>query len=57
LHFAQIGKKHEQARALHGFGAAGIPEFVDVPPEGFTPDLGNTFAANGFSALSSRPVS
>ena len=29
LYVAQTGKKHEKAKALHGFGSAGILEIVD----------------------------
>ena len=29
LHLAQSGKKHEQARPLHGFGSAGVLEMVE----------------------------
>ena|SRR5689334_15437220 len=29
LHLAQIGKKHEQAKPLHGFGSAGVLEIVE----------------------------
>jgi len=29
LHLAQIGKKHEQARPMHGFGSAGVLEIVE----------------------------
>ncbi len=29
LYVAQTGKKHEKAKALHGFGSAGILEFVE----------------------------
>ncbi len=29
LHVAQVGKKHEQAKPLHGFGSAGVLEVVE----------------------------
>ncbi len=29
LHLAQTGKKHEQAKPLHGFGSAGVLEIVE----------------------------
>lgn len=29
LYLSQIGKKHEQAKPLHGFGSAGILEIVE----------------------------
>jgi phage-related protein len=29
LYVAQMGKKHEKAKALHGFGSAGILEIVE----------------------------
>jgi phage-related protein len=29
LHLAQVGKKHDQAKPLHGFGSAGVLEIVD----------------------------
>jgi phage-related protein len=29
LHLAQIGKKHEQAKPLKGFGSAGVLEVVE----------------------------
>jgi phage-related protein len=29
LHLAQIGKKHEQAKPLRGFGSAGVLEIVE----------------------------
>ena len=29
LHLAQMGKKHEQAKPLHGFGSAGVLEIVE----------------------------
>ena len=29
LHLAQIGKKHEQAKPLHGFRSAGVLEIVE----------------------------
>lgn len=29
LHQAQVGKKHEQAKPLHGFGSAGVLEIVE----------------------------
>ena len=29
LHLAQAGKKHEQAKPLHGFGSAGVLEIVE----------------------------
>ena len=29
LHLAQMGKKHVQAKPLHGFGSAGILEIVE----------------------------
>jgi len=29
LHLAQTGRKHEQARPLHGFGSAGVLEVVE----------------------------
>ena len=29
LHLAQSGKKHEQAKPLHGFGSAGVLEIVE----------------------------
>ena len=29
LHLAQAGKKHEQAKPLHGFGSAGVLEVVE----------------------------
>jgi phage-related protein len=29
LHLAQTGKKHEQAKPLHGFGSAGVMEVVE----------------------------
>lgn len=29
LHLAQMGKKHPQAKPLHGFGSAGVLEVVD----------------------------
>ncbi len=29
LYLAQIGKKHEQAKPLHGFGSAGVLEIVE----------------------------
>ena len=29
LHLAQTGKKHEQAKPLHGFGSAGVLEVVE----------------------------
>lgn len=29
LHLAQVGRKHEQARPLQGFGSAGVLEIVD----------------------------
>lgn len=29
LHLAQIGRKHEQAKPLHGFGSAGVLEIVE----------------------------
>lgn len=29
LHLAQTGKRHEQARPLHGFGSAGVLEIVE----------------------------
>lgn len=38
LHLAQIGKKHEQAKPLKGFGSAGILEVIED-------DSGGTFRA------------
>jgi phage-related protein len=29
LHVAQMGKKHEKAKPLHGFGSAGVLEIVE----------------------------
>jgi phage-related protein len=29
LHLAQTGKKHDQAKPLHGFGSAGVLEIVE----------------------------
>jgi phage-related protein len=29
LHLAQTGRKHEQAKPLHGFGSAGVLEIVE----------------------------
>lgn len=29
LHLAQIGRKHDQAKPLHGFGSAGVLEVVE----------------------------
>ena len=29
LHLAQTGKKHEQAKPLHGFGSVGVLEIVE----------------------------
>lgn len=29
LHLAQMGRKHEQAKPLHGFGSAGVLEIVE----------------------------
>lgn len=29
LHLAQAGKKHDQAKPLHGFGSAGVLEIVE----------------------------
>jgi phage-related protein len=38
LHLAQIGKKHDQAKPLKGFGSAGVLEVVEDPD-------GNTYRA------------
>ncbi|MBX9848240.1 MAG: type II toxin-antitoxin system RelE/ParE family toxin [Rhodocyclaceae bacterium] len=38
LHLAQVGKKHEQAKPLKGFGSAGVLEVVED-------DAGSTYRA------------
>lgn len=38
LHLAQVGKKHEQAKPLKGFGSAGVLEVVED-------DVGSTYRA------------